>query len=117
MPEALAIGVPYDLFWHLTPNGLKAFYEAEKIKRETEDEKMWMFGHYVESAVFTAVEHVFGGRKAKSTYLKKPLLEEAMEKNKPMSEEELQRQRELFVAKLQIMKTNFDLNHKDNSVP
>ena len=30
-----------------------------------------------------------------------------------MTEEELQKQRELFVAKLQVMKTNFDLRNKE----
>lgn len=34
-------------------------------------------------------------------------------KNGELSEEELQRQRELFVAKLQVMKTNFELSHEE----
>ena len=39
------------------------------------------------------------------------------EEFKPLTKEELQRQRELFVAKLEVMKANFEINHnKDDSV-
>lgn len=62
------------------------------------------------SAVFTAVEHCLGGKKARSKYTDKLLMQESA-KNGELSEEELQRQRELFVAKLQVMKTNFELSH------
>ena len=37
----------------------------------------------------------------------------AKEENRGISEDELQGLRELFVAKLEVMKTNFELNHKD----
>ena len=67
-------------------------------------------GTYVMSAVFTAVEHCIGGKKAKSKYTDKLLMQE-IEKN-DMTEEELQKQRELFVAKLQVMKTNFELSNR-----
>lgn len=78
---------------------------------------MWIWwGSYGLSAVSVAVEHCLVGRKAKSKYIDKPMLQQAEEKNKPLSEKELQRQRELFVAKLEIMKTNFELNHKDGKV-
>ena len=63
------------------------------------------------SAVFTAVEHCLGGKKARSKYTDKLLMQESS-KNGELSEEELQRQRELFMAKLQVMKTNFELNKK-----
>lgn len=67
-------------------------------------------GTYVMSAVFTAIEHCLGGKKAKSKYTDKLLMQE-IEKN-DMTEEELQKQRELFIAKLQVMKTNFELSNK-----
>lgn len=69
-------------------------------------------GTYVMSAVFTAVEHCLGGKEAKSKYTDKLLMQE-IEKN-DTTEEELQKQRELFVAKLQVMKTNFDLSNEGN---
>lgn len=44
----------------------------------------------------------------------KPMLEQAMENSGQISERELRRQRELFVAKLQVMKTNYELSRKKN---
>lgn len=44
--------------------------------------------------------------------MKNPVFREMEESKKTLSEEELQRQRELFVARLNVMKTNFELNHK-----
>lgn len=28
----MAIGVPYDIFWHLTPKKLESFYKAHQMK-------------------------------------------------------------------------------------
>ena len=47
----MAIGVPYDLFWHLTPKKLESFEKAYKLKRQIEDENNW----YVKVANGTAV--------------------------------------------------------------
>ena len=46
-----------------------------------------------------------------SEYVKEPILSKKFENNKS-TEEEIQKQRELFVAKLQVMQTNFELNKK-----
>ena len=82
---------------------------SEELKEK--DYLSWLQGQYTLSAVSVAVEHCLAGRKAKSNYIKKPLLQELEEQNKPLTEEEIKRQRELFVAKLQAMKTNFELNN------
>ena len=50
-------------------------------------------------------------RKSKAKYFESPILEMAEKNNKPLSEKDLQLQRELFVAKLEAMKTNFEINH------
>lgn len=110
---AFAIGISVEEFKHLSPAKLECCLNGYKMKRKLIDEAMWIwFGSYGISAVNVAVEHCLAGRKAKSKYIKKPVIEELEEKNKPMTEEELQRQRELFVAQLEVMKTNFELNHK-----
>lgn len=99
------------------PKELEPYEKSHRKKLEEQDylQHMW-WGNYGLSAVSVAVEHCFAGRKAKSKYIEKPILKEIEERNKPLSEEELQRQRELFVAKLEVMKTNFELNHKDSTV-
>lgn len=75
---------------------------------------MWIMGVYVQCAVETAVERNLAGRKAKSKYLKKPLMQDVEDKRKHLTEEELQKQREAFMAKLMLMKTNYDLNKNDS---
>lgn len=110
----LAMGLTKKEFFHSTPKILKAYEEAHKIKLMEMDRVMWMMcGNYVVSAVAVAVEACLAGKKAKGKFIDKPVLEKIEEENRPLDEEEIERQRELFVAKLCAMKVNFDLNHKD----
>lgn len=95
----------------MNPHIIKLLLKGHEEKIKEKDYMVWLQGQYTLSAVSVAVEHCLAGRKAKSKYIKKPLLQELEEQNKPLTEEEIQRQRELFVAKLQAMKTNFELNH------
>ena len=106
----------HDIDWSCHAD-LEPYAKAHKQETLENDSLMhaW-WGRYGLSAVSVAVEHCLAGRKAKSKYIDKPMLQQAEEKNKPLSEKELQRQRELFVAKLEVMKTNFELNHKDGKV-
>ena len=76
MPNALAIGVPYELFWTLNPHKLKAFYKAYEIHKKILDEEMWIMGAYVNNAVLSAVEHNLAGKKAKTKYLEQPFLKQ-----------------------------------------
>lgn len=98
---------------HSTPKVLRAYDEAYVIKRKEEDRIAWLqWGNYGVSALVFAIDHCLNGQKARSKYSEKPMMKEIEENNKPLTEEEIKRQRELFVAKLEIMKTNFELNHK-----
>lgn len=99
-----------DIDWS-SPADMEPYLKVHKEELKEKDYLAWLQGQYTLSAVSVAVEHCLAGRKAKSKYIKKPLLQELEERNEPMAEEEIQRQRELFVAKLQAMKTNFELNH------
>lgn len=99
-----------DIDWS-SPADMKPYLKMHKEELKEKDYLAWLQGQYTLSAVSVVVEHCLAGRKAKSKYIKKPLLQELEERNEPMTEEEIQRQRELFVAKLQAMKTNFELNH------
>lgn len=99
-----------DIDWS-SPADMEPYLKMHKEELKEKDYLAWLQGQYTLSAVSVAVEHCLAGRKAKSKYIRKPLLQELEEQNKPLTEEEIQRQRELFVAKLQAMKTNFELNH------
>lgn len=84
LPNALAIGVSYETFWHLTPKKLNSFYEAYKIKQKMIDEEMWMMGMYIHNAFETVMENFaagLSGKKGKSKYIQKPILQEMSEKN------------------------------------
>lgn len=100
------------------PADLEPYSKAHRLETLEKDSLIYTWiGSYGLSAVSVAVEHCLAGRKAKSKYIEKPIMQQIEEKNKTLSEEELQRQRELFVAKLEVMKTNFELNHpKDGKV-
>lgn len=112
MPLALTIGIPYKTFFKLVPNELRAFYKAYKNGKKIKDEEMWMWwGNYGISALIVAIDRRFGGKKSKAEYIKEPILSKTL-KNDGLTEEEIQKQRELFVAKLQVMQTNFELSKK-----
>lgn len=99
------------------PKELEPYDIAHRKKLEEQDYLQYMWwGNYGISALGFAIEHCFNGKRAKSKFVDKPILKNIEEQNKPMTEEKLQRQRELFVAKLEVMKTNFELNHKDSAV-
>ena len=103
------MGVSKREFMHSTPKVLEAYSKAYLLKLQGVDRMAWMFcGNYVVSAVAVAVEACLAGKTAKGEYIGEPVLQ----KNKPLDEEEIQRQRELFVAQLCAMKTNFDNNCK-----
>lgn len=65
---------------HSTPKVLKEYDLAYDLTRKRRDEEMWFMGQYVFSAVATAIEHNLAGKKAKSEYLKKPVMQLAEEK-------------------------------------
>lgn len=99
------------------PKEMEVYDIAHRKKLEEQDYLQYLWwGNYGLSAVAVVVDHCFNSKKAKSKFVDKPVLQSIEERNKPMTEEELQRQRELFVAKLEVMKTNFELNHKDSTV-
>ncbi len=121
MPFALTIGVPYDLFWHLTPNKLRAFYMSYKQKRKIDDEKMWLMGQYIMLALdATVCNNSFwkGQNGTPSNYPKEPLMQNIEQQNKEnapiLTEEEKRRQTEQLFMRLKIMGANHKLNKKDN---
>lgn len=112
MPRYLAIGVSKSEFMDSNPVELAPYIKAHKIKLEEIDRMLWMAcGNYVRSAFEVAIDHCMNGRKATSKYIEKPIFETVNTENN-LTEEEIKRQRELFVAKLMVMKTNFELNKK-----
>lgn len=74
---------------HLAPNELRSFYKSYKQKQKIEDEKMWIYwGNYGISAFIFAIDHYLNGKKAKSEYIKEPILSKVFE-NDGLTEEEI----------------------------
>lgn len=107
---AFSIGISMQEFKHLTPKKLGYCLKGYDISQKRKDEEMWRMGLYVQSAVSVAVEHNLAGRKAKSKYVERPLLENAAIKDKEMTENEIKQKRLSFISKLNVMKTNFEAN-------
>jgi len=113
LPNALAIGIEYNLFWKLNPRKIKPFYEAHKIKRKMLDEEMWCMGAYIHNAVLSAVEKNLAGKKAKTSYLEKPFMQEETkptEQNTDKEKEERMKKVKAVFQSLEIMKANFELS-------
>ena len=109
LPHYLSIGLTYKEYMHSTPRLLEAYEKAFDKKIEMFDSLAWQFcGNYVLSAISVAVEHCLAGRKAKSDYLKQPVLKEYYEDKYMTEEERKQKQLDLFVEKMKAMQANFD---------
>lgn len=119
MPNALTIGVPYELFWRLNPTKLKPFYTAFENKRKLRDEESWLYwGNYGLSALQTVMSH-FGaglsGKKSDVEYIKKPIHRQENNKAEELTEEEKKQQTEQLFMQLQIMGANHKLSKKDST--
>ena len=106
------MGVTYERFMDSCPKELEPYVKAHNNKIMEEDylQHLW-WGNYGLSALIVAIDRCFRGKKSKFEYIKEPILSKTFE-NDGLTEEEKQKQRELFVAKLQVMQTNFELSKK-----
>lgn len=112
--NALRMGISHESFLRLTPKKLEIYAEAYKLMLRDRDYENWLMGQYNMKAFSVVLDQVLAGmnkRKSKAKYFESPILEMAEKNNEPLSEKELQLQRELFVAKLEALKTNFEINH------
>lgn len=111
----MTIGVPYELFWHLNPTKLKPFYTAFENKRKMRDEENWLiWGTYAMSMFSTVLASAFS-KNPQAKYIEKPVYQSAKENSVEITQEEKQQKIEQLFMQLQIMETNYNLNHKDGS--
>lgn len=92
---------------HYTLKELRFYDDGYKVKRKMIDEIAYFDGFYTYEAVAIAVGNAFRGKGQKPMeYRKKPILFED-------KEADLQKQREAFVAALNTMKANFELQKRN----
>ncbi len=112
LPQALAVGVPYEVFWHLNPKKLESFYDAYRIKQKIRDEEAWIDNIYTLRA-FQVVMAQFGaglsGKRSTAEYFEKPLMGETHEQRE-LTEEEKQREVDKFFARENARRVNWKRN-------
>lgn len=86
----MAIGMTYEQYWFGDPLMVRAYYKAEKLRRERADEEAWLSGQYTYSALNATVGNMF--RKpgqAPAEYPKEPIsLTQKREKEREKTEKE-----------------------------
>lgn len=55
----MAIGMTYEQYWYDDPMMVRAFYQADKLRRERADEDAWLHGLYVLNALQATVGNAF----------------------------------------------------------
>lgn len=87
-----------------------AYAEKQEDDFKNADIRAYIQGMYVRDALLCTVGNMFGGKNTKFTYPEKAYSLASEEKK--LSEDEVQRQRDAFVATLQTMAHNFNRNKK-----
>lgn len=116
LPFAISIGIKEAEFWSMTKRSMDAHIEGNRLQEKKKDEDNWIFGMYVLSAVSVAVEHNLAGKKAKSKYIEKPIMQqmEELKAKENLTEEEKKNQIEQFFSRLMVMQSNFELEKSKN---
>lgn len=105
----MTIGVSREEFYHSTLVELRDYDEVYKNRRRIEDEKALFDGIYTFEAVSTALSNAFRGKGKKPiSYRTTSLLAEVEERNRPLTEEEIQKQTEDLFAMLGGMQARFE---------
>ena len=116
----MAIGISYKDFWGMNPRIVKQHGEAEKIrtKKRIEEENYiaYLNGAYVMKALYASVGNMFSSKNAKQIEYPKEPFSLGLSKKESLSEKELTKQREQFLAQLMTMQTNFELSKKEKEV-
>ena len=106
LPNALTIGVPYELFWRLNPTKLKPFYTAFENKRKMRDEENWLYwGTYGISAFTVVLANAFS-KNSQAKYVEKPIYQQLTNKSEQLTEQEKIEQTKQLFMQLQIMQVN-----------
>lgn len=101
----MAIGVPYDTFWHLTPNELDYFFKAHNEQKKIQDEFAWYLGLYIKSAIVSSFSKGVN-------YCEKPMMKDFQLENGELTEEEKKKEVDMFFARNKIARMNWKRNHK-----
>lgn len=109
LPYYISIGVNKSEILDSCPKELWPYEKAHVRIIEEKNGLMHIQGQYFSEAIMSTVCNQLGGKTGKKhEYPKKPY---EINKDDDLTEDELQKQREAFVASLLVMKSNFELEH------
>lgn len=117
MPKCFAIGIGIDEFWNMTPRDLRVYQECygERQRYEADvryEDARFMF--FAFSAALANFSMAFSKTRRKplqfEDYIERP---SAKKQPKQLTEEDKQKQRELLMTRLMVMRSNFELNNGD----
>lgn len=80
---------PETIDWS-SPADMKPYLKAHEEELKEKDYLAWIQGRYTLSAVSVAVEHCLAGRKAKSQYIKEPILSKIIANDKEITDKDIQ---------------------------
>ena len=105
MPAALSIGVGYDTFWRLNPRLLKAFIEADRLKKRQIEIEMYVAGRYVFDAISLALANGFRQKgQSPETWLEEPYRLMPLTKEEEEERAEIERQKAIAFFNAMIPK-------------
>lgn len=114
-PKANVMGITWQEFWSMNPhiiNCIRKGYE-EKLKQDDRLQHVW-WGRYGISALVYAIDHCFN-KHACSEYEKEPFFS-ISGMNGQLTEEEKQRELEIFIRQNERMRSGWKRKHRDGTV-
>lgn len=99
LPNALMIGVQYDLFWSLNPKSLAPFIRAFTLRQKHEDVLAWQQGSYIRMAITSSFND-------KVKYPVNPLSQSAVNEISPEKQQEIIKER--FLRHVQLINKKFE---------
>lgn len=81
-----------------SPREMKPYEDAFTLSQKLIDRASWSMGLYVKSAVSVAIDGAFNGKKAKSEYVEKPVLEKYFDEMTLTQEEKDNRELQKMLA-------------------
>lgn len=101
-PKANAIGISWQEFWGMNPHIIKLLIKGHEEKIKEQDYLAWLQGQYTLYAVSVAIEGCIAGKKAKLKYLKKPIMQNALDEIKEKKFKESNEEVAVFEMKRRI---------------
>lgn len=111
LPYALLIGIDETQFWSMNPRRLKPYTKAYNMQKQSENTMAYIQGMYFVEALRCTIGNMFSKKSSKPLeYPKEPY--RLFEGERDLTEHDIEKQRENLVARLKIMQSNFNNNHK-----